>query len=62
MEHKYINSIVLIYKEKEVMGWVATWREAEDLCIKNHEYSWDFYRNHMNSVSLNELNQMTISD
>ena len=61
MEHTYIKSIALIYKEKKVVGWVATSREADDLCMKNHQYSWDYYRNHIDSVSLNEIEQISIA-
>jgi hypothetical protein len=55
-------SIALIYKEKKVVGWVATSREADDLCMKNHQYSWDYYRNHMDTVSLNEVKQISITN
>lgn len=62
MEYTYIKSIALIYKEKKVVGWVATSREADDLCMKNHQYSWDYYRNHMDTVSLNEIEQISITN
>ena len=30
--------------------------------MKNHQYSWDYYRNHMDTVSLNEIEQISITN
>ena len=33
---------IIIYNKKDIIGYTHTYSEAEDLCKKNHNYSWDY--------------------
>lgn len=41
MNPKY-QTWVLIYKNDKIIGYVHTYREAEDYCKKNYDYSWEY--------------------
>ena len=38
----YYNTRTLIYENNKIVGYTNTVKEADDLCIKNPKYSWDF--------------------
>ena len=57
----YENSMVLIFKQNKVVGWMSTYQEANMFCTKNHDYVWDFYAPHKEYVSLKEIKFMTIN-
>ena len=40
-EQKYDNW-VLIYKGDTIIGYTHTDKEADDICKKNNNYSWDY--------------------
>ena len=38
------DSWVIIYEGDKIIGYTPTSQEAEKLCQKNHNYSWEYAR------------------
>lgn len=55
-QNLYIESMVLIYNNSKIIGWMATDKEADAYCKINHDTSWDYYSNYLNN--LNNMNNM----
>ena len=56
----YEKSVAIIYKNNVAYGWTATVDEADKLCAKNIQFSWDNYILHKDYVNLSELQFLTI--
>ena len=57
MEPPY-DTWILVYKNDVINGYLHTFREAEDFCKKNHEYSWEYAKSVVkNKVKRDKLYQ-----
>ena len=56
----YENSIAILYKNNIAYGWTATENEADKICEKNIQFTWDNYILHKDYINLSELQFMTI--
>jgi len=60
-------SWVIIYNKNTIIGFTSTYKEADDICIKYPNYSWEYAKNvyknqDKRDTVLNQLNQLTIND
>ncbi len=53
------DSKYLIFKQHLVVGYTNSWREADDICRKNSELTWDIPSIHTQK-NINQLEQVTI--
>ena len=42
MKHPKYNYWVIIYDGEKIIGYTHTYQEAESLCQKIHNYSWEY--------------------
>lgn len=55
----------VVYDGHKLIGYTSTFQEADDVCKKNNNYSWDFARRVFKSKQkriemFNQLEQLTI--
>ena len=55
----------VIYDGQQLIGYTSTFQEADDVCKKNNNYSWDLARRVIKSKQkrtemFNQLEQITI--
>ena len=55
----YYDSIALIFKNNEVIGWVPTHNEADEICKIYTDYEWDEYKLHKEYVDLKKIDKMS---
>lgn len=54
----YERSAVVIYDSNNVViGWMASYKEADDFCNKYHSYTWDYKKK---NIDMDKLRQLTI--
>ena len=55
----YNDSKYLIFKQNLIVGYTTSWREADDICRKNSELTWDIPSIHTQQ-NINQLEQVNI--
>tara|TARA_B100001093_G_scaffold496994_1_gene543376 strand:+ start:145 stop:357 length:213 start_codon:yes stop_codon:yes gene_type:complete len=63
----YESWVIIIDKNNEYLGYTHTFKEADDICMKNLDYTWDkariLIKNKQTRLKLySELTQLTIND
>ena len=53
------DSKYLIFKQHLIVGYTNSWREADDICRKKSELTWDIPSIHTQQ-NINHLEQVTI--
>lgn len=55
----YYDSIALLFKNNNIIGWVPTQNEADEICKIHKELEWDSYREHTKYVDLKKIDNMS---
>ena len=55
----YHDTKYLIFKQHLILGYTNSWQEADDICKKNSELTWDIPSIHTQQ-NINQLEQVTI--
>lgn len=55
----YYDSIALLFKNNNIIGWVPTQYEADEICKIHKELEWDSYREHTKYVDLKKIDNMS---
>lgn len=63
----YDSWFIIIDKNNDYLGYTHTFKEADDICMKNPDYTWDkariLIKNKDKRLKIyNKLTQLTIND
>ena len=51
------DTFFILYKNNEIVGYCYTSIEAEDICKKCHEYSWDYNKQYKSKEEIDKFMQ-----